>query len=247
MPCAAALLATVAMAGVPAFAPPVDVTFPLRQFPTQPALADFDGDGRLDMLVPGRNTDGLVFMLKGVQGGFTLGRGYAVGCQTDWATAADLDGDGDLDVALAARAAPGGVVLLRNQGDGSFDDPVRISLERETRCVQAVDFDGDGRLDLLLAHAGSGALSVMRNLGAMTFERVSDARLNRWTIGTASPSVVFTPDLDADGDPDALDFAGGSGRLDVRLSAAGRLGAERAWDLPFEEGQVVGLSRRWPT
>ncbi|NBP51666.1 MAG: VCBS repeat-containing protein, partial [Actinobacteria bacterium] len=155
---------------------------------------------------------------------------------------ADLDGDGDADVALAARATPGGVVLLRNRGDGSFDDPVRISLERETRCVQAVDFDGDGRLDLLLANAGSGGLTVLRNLGAMAFERVSDARLNRWTIGTASPSVVFTADLDDDGDLDTLDFAGGSGRLDARFSSAGRFGAERAWDLPFEDGQVVGLS-----
>ena len=242
MSSAAELLASLALAGVPNFAPPVDVVFPLRQFPTQPALADFDADGRPDLLVPGRNSDGLVFVLKGVEGGFALGRGYAVGCQTDWATAADLDGDGDLDVALAARAVPGGVVLLRNRGDGEFDDPVRLSLERETRCVQAVDFDGDGRLDLVLANAASGSLSVLRNLGDMQFAPSSSARLNRWTLGTASPSVVFLPDLDGDGRPDAIDVAGGSGRIDVRRTAAGLLGPERAWDLPSEQGMVVGVA-----
>ena len=242
MPIAVALLAGMAVAGVPTFAPPVDVAFPIRQFPTQPALADFDGDGRLDLILPGRNTDGLVFMLKGVPGGFTLGRGYAVGCQTDWATPADLDGDGDLDVALAARAVPGGVVLLRNRGDGTFDDPSRLSLERETRCVQAVDVDRDGRFDLVLANAGSGSLTVLRNLGDMQFAPMTSARLNRWTLGVASPSVVFLPDLDGDGTPDTVDIAGGAGRIDLRRTAASRLGAERAWDLPSEQGQVVGVA-----
>ena len=78
MSSAAELLASLALAGVPNFAPPADVVFPLRQFPTQPALADFDADGRPDLLVPGRNSDGLVFVLKGVEGGFALGRGGAV-------------------------------------------------------------------------------------------------------------------------------------------------------------------------
>ncbi len=242
MPVLAALLASQALAGVPTFAAPVDIAFPNRQFPTQPALGDFNHDGTPDLLVPGRNTDGLVFVLLGNGSGFTLGRGYAVGCQTDWATAADLDGDGHLDIALAARQTPGGVVLLRGRGDGTFDDPVRLTLERETRCVQVADMDGDGRPDLLLAHAGSAALTLLHNDGAMQFRVDASARPNRWTIGTAQPSVAFVADLDSDGAPDVIDLTGGAGRIDARLSRGTGLGAERAWSLPTEGGSVVGVS-----
>jgi hypothetical protein len=167
-PVAATLVASL-LAGVPVFEPPIDIALPTRHFPTQPAVADFNHDGRLDLLVPGRNTGGVAVLLRGVANGFAAPESVTLGCQSDWAVAVDLDGDGHVDVALAARATPGGVVLLRNRGDGSFDEPQRIMLERETRCVQVLDADQDGRPDLLLAHYGSGAVMIMHNDGAMRF------------------------------------------------------------------------------
>jgi len=236
------LVIAAACAGVPTFEAPVDITFPNRQFPTQPALADFDHDGRMDLLVPGRNQAGLVYLLRGVAGGFATPEPIAVGCQTDWAAAADLDGDGLIDVALAARASIGGVVILRNHGDGTFEQPQRIFLERETRCVQIADFDHDGRPDLLLANYGSGGLMILHNDGAMHFTPISSARLNRWTVGSALASVVFCADINSDGQPAIIDFAGGSGRIDIRAISQVRIGDEYAWSLPVEASSVVGVA-----
>ena len=42
MTLAAATLVASVLAGVPAFEPPIDIAFPTRHFPTQPAVADFD-------------------------------------------------------------------------------------------------------------------------------------------------------------------------------------------------------------
>ena len=238
----AATLVGALLAGVPVFEPPIDIAFPTRHFPTQPAVADFDHDGRLDLLVPGRDTGGVAFLLRGVANGFAAPESVQVGCQSDWAVAVDLDGDGHVDVALAARATPGGVVLLRSRGDGSFEEPRRISLERETRCVQVMDADGDGRADLLLAHYGSGAVMILHNDGDMRFSPQSAGRLNRWTLGTAAPSVVFAPDLDGDGVRDVLDLAGGSGRIDLRWNRGGLMGAERAWSVPVESTSAAGIA-----
>ena len=164
MPAILAAFIASAIGGVPTFDAPIEIQFPNAQYPTQPAVADFDRDGQLDLVVPGRNTTGLVaIVLRHPDGSFDASRTISIGVQTDWAEAADFDGDGLQDIALGVRATFGAVAIVRGHGDGTFDPAILFATERETRCVRVGDMNHDGRPDFVAVNYGSHSIQVFHD------------------------------------------------------------------------------------
>ncbi len=117
----------------------------------------------------------------------------------------DADGDGKLDLYLAAAVIdPEGHlrdILLRNRGDGQFEDAtasLHLPDDRASLGVAAGDFDADGRIDLFLTGVGDNRL--LRNRGAEGFEDVTKS-LGDNAPPAISPTARFL-DLDLDGDLD---------------------------------------------
>jgi hypothetical protein len=188
----------------------LDVTansgFPSQSLPTRGVIAfDMDADGDLDIFAvsnssgsndpPGefnevyRNNGGLSFtpVAAGDLESAPAGQG---------AVAVDFDNDGDLDVFAGNRTGP--VNVLRNRGNGVFDQvsPASIGLDREARDgISFADIDNDGRLDLLL----NKHLFRATGNGQFTFVRTFESATNHYMGGFA--------DLDNDGDFD-LAFPG---------------------------------------
>ncbi len=123
------------------------------------AVADFDGDGHLDVFIP-RIGDNLLYVGDGF-GGFTdvstsslLPCTEFMACISIAATAVDFDGDQDMDIVLSQRF--GGPVLMENDGSGRF----LYSVSEELGIAQQewfldfgtswADYDQDGDLDMLV-------------------------------------------------------------------------------------------------
>jgi len=141
-----------------------------------PAVADLDGDGHLDILIPDMDY-GSLLSKKGEFYSDLVGRsGLAVICgqYTGWgAVLLDYDNDGNPDVFIANGNAhheyPEDAVLTRNNGEGVFVDVARDSGDFfQTKWVSRgatwADFDDDGNVDLLVVDT-SGPPHLLRNMG----------------------------------------------------------------------------------
>jgi hypothetical protein len=164
--------------------------------------ADFDGDGRLDV-VAGNSQDKIAWYWNGGGNPLTW-TPLTVSTAVAWVTSVhvgDVDGDGRLDV-LSASYGDNRVAWHKN-GVGS---PVTWTMftisatANGARSVFAADVDGDGRLDVLSASQLDNKIAWYRNGGGSPVV---------WTVLTISSSAaaaysVHAADVDGDGRVDVL-------------------------------------------
>lgn len=178
---------------------PIGLT--VRPHPHAVHAADFDGDGRLDLVVDARESEGLQ-LLPGLRDGrfdtsgpvIRMGgdpyRGMAVG---------DLDGDGRADL---ATPNPRELGIALNQASGTFAfELVRPVLADTPFGVAIGDFDGDGRADLVSGTGqSSSGVEVFLGNGSGSFRPHPKSPFPF----EAGAKAVTTGDFDGDGYSDAV-------------------------------------------
>jgi hypothetical protein len=160
-------------------------------------VADFNGDGKLDLVVTTRfQFNGTVGVLLGNgDGTFQAARNFAAGDFPGSLTVADFNGDGKPD--LAAVEVNGGTAnILLGNGDGSFQPPETFASGGAFAFSLAVgDFNGDGKPDLALPADISDVISVLLNALPTT------TALSGPASSTYAQSVTYTATVTSNGAP----------------------------------------------
>ena len=186
------------------------------------ALADLNGDGKLDVVaVHGADFPPQLRALRAES--VLLGRGdgrpgpptamRSDSRATSWArwsiATGDLTGDGKPDVATGNIGAKS-VLVLVNSGRGTLKPPVNYSINREPSDIAIVDLNGDGKLDI--ATGNPNTVSVLLNSGDGTFGETHEYPGGRGTWAFA------VGDLSGDGRPDIATANNGRSSISVLVN-----------------------------
>jgi hypothetical protein len=199
------------------FAPRVDLVTPPGSYtPSEIAVADVDGDGKLDIVASDyENSMVSVYRNTCTPGNisadsFATRVDFATGAGPQGVAVIDIDGDGRPDL-LVANSGDGTVSILRNTcmmgslTTNSFAPKVDIATGSSCQSVVAGDLDGDGKPDVVTVNNGSGTVSLLRNIstpGSITTS--SFAAKVDIAVLDGGPVQVAIGDLDGDGKPDLI-------------------------------------------
>jgi hypothetical protein len=193
------------------FAPKVD--FAASSNPSTVAIADVDGDGKPDLIVPNYSSNTVsVFRNIGTGGSVTTGTfaakvDFTTGSGPIGVAVADLDGDGKPDIVTTNKITTTVSVFRNTSTNGSitsssFANKVDFTVGSNPYGIIAADFDLDAKLDLAVTNSGANTVSVLRNVSTGgTITSASFSAKVDFATGSA-PADMAVADLDGDGNLD---------------------------------------------
>jgi hypothetical protein len=212
---------------------------PVSHGPSALAAADFNRDGRTDVVTVNELSHDLSILLGAGEGKFSRARSILVGSQPSAVVVGDFTSDGRLDLAVA-DAVDNDIRILKGRGDGSFEPGRSIAAGTGPSSMVTGDFNGDGRLDLVVSNFDSNDLTVLLGRGDGSF-----TRSGTFAVGQGQISLT-TGDFDADGRLEIAVANFTSNDLTI-LKVGERRGVTVLRRLPVGEGPVALVAGEFVT
>lgn len=165
-------------------------------------IADLNGDGKLDLVIPGPQNENLLgttvaaFLGNG-DGTFQPGNDYLTSTGPVAVATGDFNGDGKTDLAVVDYGSAQVSILVGN-GDGTFQSHVDYAVGVAPSSVAVGDFNGDGKLDVAVANEYDGTVSVLLGNGNGTLQTAVT-----YPVG-GGPSGIAAADMNGDGKLDLV-------------------------------------------
>jgi hypothetical protein len=199
--------------------------------PRRAIVADFDGDGNVDIACACYSNN--VYILNGAgNGNFQTAVGYASPGNPVWMTKADFNNDGRVDLVVGGNS-PNSLTILLNTGT-SFNSLTPLSTGSSSFGVAVADLNSDGNQDLIVTDSSGSTLSVFLGNGNATFGA-------RQTYpSTTGPTSVAVADFNLNGTLDVVATSSNSNILSVFYGdGQGSLSSAISYNLGGPSGGVV--------
>lgn len=184
---------------------PSELHFAVGIAPGTVAIADFNGDGKLDLVVANEQSNDASVLLGNGQRGFAPATGspFPAGHGPNDVAVGDFNRDGHLDLAFANHETQQLTVLLGN-GRGGFapapTSPIPVAVRPHPHGIATGDFNGDGNLDLVTDSWAEDRLEILFGDGKGNFRTPG----TYVAVGKHPYQRIRVADLNGDGNADIV-------------------------------------------
>jgi len=185
------------------FAPATGSPFPAGDNPSDIAVGDVNGDGKLDLAFANHDTSYLVVLTGDGKGGFRPAPGSPFTVQSKphphGVAMADFNGDSKPDL-VTDDWQNDRVTVLFNDGKGGFLSPGASFPvgKMPYHKLRAADVNRDGQADIVTTNFEGGNVTILLADGKGTFKQASGSPFE----ANRQPFGIAIGDLNGDGNPD---------------------------------------------